>query len=457
MPLNWTTHQISELLGGQSRGADVAVAGMSHDTRLMTGGELFLALKGQHSDGHDHLAEARAQGAGAALVSHGVDDPLPQVVVGDVLLAAGQLAAAWRASLDVQVVGITGSNGKTSVKEMVATILKREGETLATAGNYNNEIGVPITLSRLGAEHRYAVIEMGAAREGDIRYLSQLAKPQVGILTNAGPAHLESFGSIDTIVQTKGELFRALADDGTAIINADSPYASRWRDWAAHCHGVHFGVAPSAEFRADIPDDYAMGQAVPIDTPEGAFELVLTVPGQHNISNALAAMAAAHTLGVPIARAVEALATLNSVAQRLQIHHPTPTVVIIDDSYNANPASTEAALGVLANQAGERWLVLGDMLELGDAAQSMHQAIGQQAAALGIDRLFGLGPLARAAVAGFNEARQDTQGQWFDDAQALDVALTPPWPDRVAILVKGSRSMRMDRVVMSLMEAARSC
>ena len=457
MPLNWTTHHMARLLDAHAQGADVAVAGLIHDTRLIDGGELFLALKGQTTDGHDHINKAREMGASAALVARPVDDPLPQVIVGDVLAAAGQLASAWRASLDVSVVGITGSNGKTSVKEMVASILTREGKTLATSGNYNNEIGVPITLSRLDATHQYAVIEMGAARQGDIRYLSQLVKPQVGILTNAGPAHLESFGSIDTIVQTKGELIRALPDDGTAIINADSPYASRWRDWAAHCHSVHFGVAPSAEFRADVPDDYTMGQAVVIDTPEGVFELVLTVPGRHNIANALSAIAATSALGVPVTRALEALARLDSVAQRLQLHKPAKGVVIIDDSYNANPASTEAALSVLASQPGQLWLVLGDMLELGDQAQAMHHSIGQQAAHLGIDRLLGLGPLAAHAVAGFGEANTTATAEHFDTPAALTAALAPPWPKPLAVLVKGSRSMRMDRVVSHLMEACRSC
>ncbi len=449
MALNWTSQTIAEVLGGQHHGESVLVEGMIHDTRLLSHGNLFLALKGEHSDGHAHLSEARAAGASAALVSKPVDDPLPQIIVSDVLVAAGELAAAWRASLDVQVVGITGSNGKTSVKEMVSAILSQVGETLATAGNYNNEIGVPITLSRLNASHQYAVIEMGAARQGDIRYLSRLVKPHVGILTNAGPAHLESFGSIETIVQTKGELFGALSDDGTAIINADSPYLRHWRDLAAHCHGLHFGLEHGAEFQASLPDDYQMGDSIAITTPEGKFEMTLPLPGRHNVMNALASMAAVHALGIGVEQSLSTLKELEAVSQRLQIHHPDPDCVIVDDSYNANPASTQASIEVLSAFPGESWLVLGDMLELGEQAAQMHHEVGQQAKKAGIKRLLGCGPLAKHAVDGFG-----SKGAWFEDQASLIEALRLKRPPQVAILVKGSRSMRMDRVVSALLGGA---
>ncbi len=448
MGLNWSTHHIAEALGGQALGPDVSVNGMIHDTRRMSPDALFLALKGAHSDGHEHIAMAREAGAAAALVSRAVDDPLPQVMVDDVLLAAGQLAGAWRASLDVEVVGITGSNGKTSVKEMVSAILTAQAPTLTTEGNYNNEIGVPITLSRLGPEHVYAVVEMGAARQGDIRYLTHMAKPNVGILTNAGPAHLESFGSIETIVQTKGELFRGLSDDGTAIINADSPYVRHWRDLAAHCHSLHFALDNEAEFKAALPEDYQMGQAILIVTPEGEASLTLTVPGRHNVMNALAAMAACSVFGVSVVDAVSALGVMQSVSQRLQIHRPTESVMVIDDSYNANPASTEAGIAVLAEQPAERWLVLGDMLELGEEAKAMHASIGEKAKASGIDRLFGFGPLTLASVEAFG-----SKGQWFDDQEALVDALLAEKPKQVSLLIKGSRSMRMDRVVAAFLGA----
>ena len=448
MGLNWSTHHIAEALGGQALGPDVSVNGMIHDTRRMSPDALFLALKGAHNDGHEHIAMAREAGAAAALVSRAVDDPLPQVMVDDVLLAAGQLAGAWRASLDVEVVGITGSNGKTSVKEMVSAILTAQAPTLTTEGNYNNEIGVPITLSRLGPEHVYAVVEMGAARQGDIRYLTHMAKPNVGILTNAGPAHLESFGSIETIVQTKGELFRGLSDDGTAIINADSPYVRHWRDLAAHCHSLHFALDNEAEFKAALPEDYQMGQAILIVTPEGEASLTLTVPGRHNVMNALAAMAACSVFGVSVVDAVSALGVMQSVSQRLQIHRPTESVMVIDDSYNANPASTEAGIAVLAEQPAERWLVLGDMLELGEEAKAMHASIGEKAKASGIDRLFGFGPLTLASVEAFG-----SKGQWFDDQEALVDALLAEKPKQVSLLIKGSRSMRMDRVVAAFLGA----
>lgn len=449
MALNWTSQVIAEVLGGQHHGEAVPVDGMIHDTRLLSKGNLFLALKGANSDGHEHLAQARAAGASAALVARAIDDPLPQIEVSDVLIAAGELAAAWRASLDVQVVGITGSNGKTSVKEMVSAILSHAGKTLATDGNYNNEIGVPITLSRLDATHQYAVVEMGAARQGDIRYLSHLVKPNVGILTNAGPAHLESFGSIETIVQTKGELFAALSDDGTAIINADSPYLRHWRDLAAHCHSLHFALKHDAEFQADVPVDYQMGDAIAITTPEGEFEMTLPLPGRHNMMNALASMAAAHRLGIGVEQSLHALKELSAVSQRLQIHRPDRDCVIVDDSYNANPASTQASIEVLSGFPGESWLVLGDMLELGDQAHQMHRDIGQQAKQAGIDRLLGYGPLAQHAVDGFG-----SDGEWFEDQVSLIEALRLDRPTQVAILVKGSRSMRMDRVVAALLGGA---
>lgn len=449
MALNWTTDVIAEVLGGRLIGSPVAVNGMIHDTRRMNKDALFLALKGQHSDGHDHLALARQAGAAAALVSRVVDDALPQILVDDVLIAAGELAAAWRASLDVNIIGITGSNGKTSVKEMVSAILSEVGHTLTTEGNYNNEIGVPITLSRLDASHEFAVVEMGAARQGDIRYLSHMVKPKVGILTNAGPAHLESFGSIDIIVQTKGELFRALSDDGTAIINADSPYVRHWRDLAAHCHSLHFACEHAAEFKAELPKEYQLGDPVPISTPEGDKTLTLTVPGPHNVMNALAAMAACYVFNVSIDTAIEALGRMQSVSQRLQIHRPLEHVMIIDDSYNANPASTEAGLLVLAKQPGERWFVLGDMLELGAEAEAMHRMIGEKAKALGIHRVFGFGPLSRAMVDGFGAC-----GEWFEDQSALIDALTTKQLEHVSVLIKGSRSMRMDRVVSALLGGA---
>ncbi len=449
MALNWSSQTIAEALGGIHHGECVDVNGMIHDTRLMSAGNLFLALKGEHSDGHAHLAAAREAGASAALVSRYVDDPLPQIEVTDVLIAAGELAALWRASLDVQVVGITGSNGKTSVKEMVSAILSHAGKTLATEGNYNNEIGVPITLSRLDASHQYAVVEMGAARQGDIRYLSRLVKPHVGILTNAGPAHLESFGSIETIVQTKGELFASLSDDGTAVINADSPYLRHWRDLAAHCHSTHFALEHDAEFKADVPADYQMGDPITITTPEGAAEMTLPLPGRHNVMNALASMAAAHALGISVEQSLHALKTLDAVSQRLQIHRPTPDCVIVDDSYNANPASTIAGIEVLSAFPGESWLVLGDMLELGDEAEAMHHEVGEKAKHAGIDRLWAVGPLARHAAAGFGEG-----GLWFEDQASLMDALEAHRPQAVSILVKGSRSMRMDRVVSALLEGA---
>ncbi len=447
MALNWTTHEMAEILGATPVGADVSVTGLIHDTRLISPNAMFLALEGEHADGHDFLDQAAKAGAAAALVSHAVDSDLPQVIVEDVLIAAGQLASAWRASLDVTVIGITGSNGKTSVKEMLHAILSSQGPTLATSGNYNNEIGVPITLSRLNSEHRFAVIEMGAAREGDIRYLSHLVKPSVGVLTNAGPAHLESFGSIDTIVRTKGELFGALSDDGWAIINADSDHVRVWRDLAAHCHALHFACEADADFRAEISSTYQMGDAVMVSTPIGSVELTLPVPGKHNVMNALASMAAAYAVGISPEISVKALGSFKSVSQRLQMHRPTEDLVVIDDSYNANPTSAKAGLEVLSNLPSVRWWVMGDMLELGEGAETMHEALGHEAKAMGVDRVMAYGPLSVATVRAFGEG-----GQWFETQEALIQALTQQLETPASVLVKGSRSMHMDRVVNAVLE-----
>ncbi len=447
MGLNWTTHQIAALLGAEALGADVPIDGLIHDTRKITPAAMFLAFKGEHSDGHDFLLKAKQAGASSAMVSRAVDCDLPQVVVDDVLLAAGQLAARWRASLDVKVVGITVSNGKTSVKEMVCAVLESKGHTLATEGNYNNEIGVPITLARLTPDHEFAVIEMGAAREGDIRYLSHLVRPAVGILTNAGPAHLETFGSIETIVRTKGELFGALSDDGTAIINADSPHVRHWRDLAAHCHSAHFGIQHDSEFRARIDQPYEMGQSIAVDTPDGEVHLTLQVPGQHNVMNALAAMAACHVLGVSPIQSASQLSSFLSVSQRLQIHHPIEGLIIVDDSYNANPTSTAAGLEVLSQFRGARWLAMGDMLELGEDSPQMHAELGHLAKRLGLEKILAYGPLSRSTASAFGP-----DAEWFESQEDLIDRLVHDQPRPLSILVKGSRSMRMDRVVDALLK-----
>lgn len=437
--MKMSLNRVASLIGAEVVGPSAEIVGMIHDTRRIKPGNLFCALQGEHHDGHEFVDQAAQAGAAAALVSRPLDISLPQILVSDVLQAMGQIAAAWRDQLEVTVIGITGSNGKTTVKEMLAEILSSQGATLATSGNYNNEIGVPLTLSRLGPDHRFAVIEMGASRPGDIAYLTRIAKPEIGILTNAAPAHLEGFGSIEAVARTKGELFQALPESGLAVINADDEWAGLWHELAGHCRTITFGIGE----RAAVHGRQARGR-IEVDTPAGSFEFMPRLRGLHNMLNALAATAAAVTLGVPLAAISSALSELESLPGRLQTHHQDGWV-LIDDTYNANPASLYAGLQVLGEYDGERWLVLGDMAELGPASAKLHAEMGQAALDMGISRLFTLGEVSSRASTTFGEGAVH-----FDSHVALSRSLIEAVCPGVTCLVKGSRSMGMERVVQAL-------
>ncbi len=426
---------------GRVLGADVRVRGMIHDSRQVEAGQLFVALPGAHSDGHDHVAAAASAGAAAALVGRALDHPLPQLLVDDVRLAMGRIAAAWRQRLDTTVVGITGSNGKTTVKEMITAILSAQAPTLATRGNYNNEIGVPLTLARLGPEHRYAVLEMGAGRSGDIRYLAELARPAIAVVTNAGPAHLETMGSIEGVAHTKGELFEALGADGMAVINADDRYCGLWRELARGRRQLSFGLSEGADVRG-----HQVNGTVRIDTPAGSVELQMSLPGRHNLMNALAAMAVACHLNWSLESAAHALMSMHSLPGRLNIRRHADGWRLIDDTYNANPASLYAGLQVLSELEGEPWLVLGDMAELGPDSDKLHREMGRTAADLGVRRLFTVGERSRAASAAFGRLARH-----FDDHDALLAALAAEIGNGVNCLIKGSRSMHMERIASGLM------
>ncbi len=431
---------------GRLAGDDVSVTGLCHDSRQVEPGDLFVALAGEHADGHDFVTAAAAAGAAAALVDRLLDIDLPQLLVEDPQLAMGQIAAHWRAGLDLSLVGITGSNGKTTVKEMVTAILSACAPTLATRGNYNNEIGMPLTLARLDALHRFAVIEMGASGPGDIRYLAELARPDVGLVNNAGPAHLEGFGSLEGVARTKGEMFAALAPGKTAVINADDAFFDLWWDMASHCQRLTFGSSSRADIWADLSGSVA-GQAITVNTPTAQVELNLPLPGRHNRMNALAALAVGHALDVPLDQAVGALERLQALPGRLQPHRHPEGWQLIDDSYNANPASLYAGLQVVTGMQGEAWLVMGDMAELGEDAASLHGEMGQAAADLGVRRLFTIGPLSRQASLAFGPG-----GEHFERHDDLAKALRQGLESGVNCLVKGSRSMAMERVVRSLIE-----
>ena len=439
-----TLVQAASWMGAELRGADIPFEGVSTDTRSMTAGGLFFALRGPNHDAHQYLAAAQAAGAVALVVEQAMPIDMPQLIVADTRAALASLARAWRDSLDVAVVAITGSNGKTTVKEMCAAIFSQIAPTLSTQGNLNNEIGVPLTLLRLSPEHRYAVIEMGANHAGEIARLVAMAAPQVAMITNAGPAHLEGFGSIEGVAKAKGEIYGGLAEDGVAIINADDEFAPLWRQLAGGRRVISFGAEAdvSASYQVDANGQLLLWRGL---DRECAFTLPLL--GEHNLRNALAASAAALALGVDSTVIAKGLQGMKPVPGRLSLRKGRAGATVIDDSYNANPASLLAGLKVLSGFKGKRYLALGDMGELGGNAEAMHREAGQQALRLGVDRLYAYGPLSRAACESFG-----AEGQHFKEQQQLIEAMLPVLQRDVTVLVKGSRSSRMDVVAHALSE-----
>jgi UDP-N-acetylmuramoyl-tripeptide--D-alanyl-D-alanine ligase len=440
------TMQLSEaaqLLAGSFTGADSKFTGVSTDTRQLLPGALFFALQGPNFDGHGFIETAREQGAVAAAVAHPSESALPQIEVADTRLALGSLSAHWRQQFTLPLVGITGSNGKTTVRAMTAAILSQCGDTLATQGNLNNDIGLPLTLARLGAADRFAVLEMGANHPGEIDYLAGLARPTIAIVTNAGPAHLEGFGDLQGVAQAKGEMFSRLGKDGVAVINADDTFAPLWRELAAHCQIVEFGLQ-GADVTADWQGD-ASGSDVQLQSPAGNINFHLAFPGRHNVMNALAATAAALAAGAGLDAVKAGLETLSQVAGRFNVHSLPGDITLIDDTYNANPESLQVALDVLALAQGDSWLVLGDMGELGTDAAALHGAAGRQAREAGVSRLYGLGELAQVAVNAF-----EGPGGAYATLDELLAVLQRELNGPLHILVKGSRRMRMERVVAAL-------
>lgn len=442
------TAELAQILTGTLMGDDVAFKGALTDTRKLGGGELFIALRGPRFDGHDFAATAATAGARAMLVDHSPACDLPHVVVPDTRLAMGTLASHWRQRFSMPLIAVTGSNGKTTVKEMLRAILGLEGNVLSTAGNLNNDIGVPLTLFNLDSEHDYAVIEMGANHPGEIDYLSRLAQPDVALITQCAPAHLEGFGSIAGVARAKAEIFNGLRPQGCAVINADDTYADLWRDVNRDRCKLCFGLNSDADVRAeDIHIEADASSRFQLVTPTGRAEVRLPLPGRHNILNALAASAAVSVIGFAPETIAAGLQQLQPVAGRLARITGPGGSVLIDDSYNANPASLNVAIEVLVALPSRPWLVLGDMGELGDEAEALHYTAGEQARALGVERLYGIGELSRHAVSAFGAG-----GLHFDTIEALIERLQGDIGSGVAVLVKGSRSARMERVIAALGE-----
>jgi UDP-N-acetylmuramoyl-tripeptide--D-alanyl-D-alanine ligase len=440
-------------IGAGRRGPNASFYGVTTDSRHVAHGDLFVALKGERFDGHDFVAQALEDGAAAALVCEpgGIAQGAPLILVDDTRLALGRLAQAWRARFAIPLVAVTGSNGKTTVKEMIAALLRAaagDKAVLATTGNLNNDIGVPLMLLRLRSHHRYAVIEMGMNHLGEIRYLTGLAQPTVALITNAGTAHIGELGSREAIAQAKGEIYEGLGPAGVAMINADDAYAEYWRGLNRQRKVVEFALDHPAAVTARCKAD-AAGSTLTVHTGDGEYQVRVNVPGMHNARNALAACAAAHVLGIPPREVTRALGYFEGAKGRLQRKPARNGALVIDDTYNANPDSVKAAIDVLAAAAGMRVLVLGDMGELGEQAAAMHAEIGEAAKAAGIERLLTLGELSEQAVRRFGSG-----GQHFRDLDALCAALDLALDPRLTVLVKGSRFMRMERVVDHLVGGA---
>ncbi len=441
-----TLDEAAMAVGAVVGDASGRIHGVATDTRTMTPGCLFVALRGARFDGHAFLRDAASQGAVAALTDRPREPGWPQcLVVPDTRNALGRLAAYWRRKMPAKVLAVTGSNGKTSVKELTARILAVGQRGIATQGNLNNDIGLPLTLLRLRPEHDYAVVELGMNRPGEIATLGALAAPDAAVVTNAGSAHLEGLGTVEAVAHEKGSLYSSLGERGTAVINVDDNYAAYWKGLAPGAI-LTYGLGPAADVSArfTLRDD---GTELSIRAPGWSTPLAarLALLGRHNVANALAATALALTFGVSREAIAQGLAQSAPVAGRLQSVPGFAGSRLIDDSYNANPDSARAALEVLAGLPGERWFVLGDMAELGDAATLMHRTFGAAAAASKVEHLWALGPLAREAVAAFGAG-----GRHYEDHETLSRDLKAALHKDAVVLVKGSRSMRMERIVSAL-------
>ena len=446
----FTLQQLAEITGGTLYGADRTVTEVTSDTRKVSAGCLFIALKGERFDAHDFVGDAISAGCLALLVSKHLPVAVAQVVVPDTRIALGQIAAWVRQQSPARVVALTGSSGKTSVKEMTAAILRECGETLYTAGNLNNDIGVPLTLLRLSKEHQYAVIELGANHQGEIAWTTELTRPETALVNNLAAAHLEGFGSLAGVAKAKGEIFNGLPLHGTAIINADS---NDWPHWQQALHGKtvwRFSPQQQADsdFYATEVTFSAQGTHFQLHSPQGETAITLPLPGRHNIANALAAAALALSVGAPLTAIQQGLSTLKAVPGRLFPIALGADQLLLDDSYNANVGSMTAAAQVLAEMPGYRVMIVGDMGELGPEAAECHRQVGEAARLAGIDKVLSVGTLSQ----GISDA--SGVGEHFDDKAALSaraLALLSQH-SHITVLVKGSRSAAMEQVVQTLQE-----
>ncbi len=434
------------ILGGELHGADVRFSGVSTDSRSIRKGELFVALRGERFDGHDFLPAIAAAGAAAALVERdrAAAAPLPVAAVADTTAALAALAAHWRRRFSIPLIAVAGSNGKTTVKEMIAACLRAgfgDAAVLATQGNLNNHIGLPLTLLSLRDTHRAAVVEIGMNHPGETAQLAEIAAPTIALVNNAQREHQEFMHSVAEVAEEHASLIRALPEDGVAVINGDDAHAATWKKAAASRQVRDFGLGGAACVRAHGRCGPS-SSVLEVTTPEAQARFELPVAGEHNARNALAAIAAATAAGVPLAVCAGALSRFAAVRGRLQVKAGLRGATLIDDTYNANPDSVRAAIDVLAGMPGRRLLVLGDMGEVGSQGAAFHEEVGAYAKRSGVHRLFTLGDLAAAAAAAFGEGARH-----YARIEDLLADVSRDLGPQAALLVKGSRFMRMERVV----------
>ena len=435
--------EAAAVLGSRAGDGSASFTGVSTDTRSLQRGDLFVALRGERFDGHAFLDHAKSAGAAGALVDRGYTGkaPLPVITVADTKRGLGDLARHWRARFSPALIAITGSNGKTTVKEMLAAILRRHAGTdavLATTGNLNNDIGVPLTVLRLRPAHRWCALELGMNHKGEIAYLAGIARPTVALVNNAQREHLEFMRSVDEVAAENASVYAALGDDGIAVVNADDAHAELFRQQAGQRRLVDFGLgAASVTGRYVL---HPLASEIRVTTPTGEAQATLAIPGLHNVRYALAAAASAHAVGVPAKTIGEGLTAFRPYAGRLQVKQARGGTTVIDDSYNANPDSVRAAIDVLASCPGPTVLVLGDMGEVGERGADFHREIGSYARSKGISHLLALGDAMRHAVEAFGPGARH-----FADVDELAGNVSGR-----TVLVKGSRFMKMERVVAAL-------
>jgi UDP-N-acetylmuramoyl-tripeptide--D-alanyl-D-alanine ligase len=453
--MHYRLSDITKAVKGRLCGNDTDIASVSIDTRTLQFGDLYVAIKGDNFDGHDFIDKAEQAGAAAVLVEQQANVKLPQIVVQDSRLALAEMAGAWRSQLRVKVAGITGSNGKTTVKEMIAAILAVKDAVLFTQGNLNNDIGVPLTLLRLNQTHRYAVIEMGANHGGEIAYTSRYAKPDVAVINNVGAAHIEGFGDLNGVARAKGEIIESLGDDGIVVLNRDDDFYDYWLELAGQRRVVSFGIHLSSDVRAENINmeirDQEFVTRFELHTVKELMPMQIKLAGEHNVKNALAAAAVCMQFEVDLQQIKQGLGQMKPVSGRLQPLVGRQGNIIIDDSYNANPASLKAALEVLNQCDGEPWLVLGAFGELGKDSQKLHKEMGELINAMNIVRLLAIGSDARHTVYAFGKG-----ASFFNSQDELINSLKQELKGHETVLIKGSRAQKMEYVAAALVDTNRA-